>query len=230
MTKRSYIQSMVKAIEHCKETHPDITACILLSINREHNLEAAMETVALAKEFSNTVVGIDYSGNPLKGSFSELQPALEHARKEGLPITIHFAEVYNTIESLQILEFGPERLGHASCMNDTVKRKLYASRIPVEVCISSNLATGSVRSLEKHQFVDLKSHSHPLVICTDDKGIFGSGISKEYYSIASAFELDAISVFDMSFNSIDHIFGGRREKDRLKTLFATWKNNHISNM
>ena len=40
--------------------------------------ESAMETVSLAREYPTHVVGIDYSGNPSKGNFETLQPALEY--------------------------------------------------------------------------------------------------------------------------------------------------------
>lgn len=39
-----------------------------------------METVSIAKEFSSHVIGIDFSGNPTKGSFDKLLPALEYQK------------------------------------------------------------------------------------------------------------------------------------------------------
>jgi hypothetical protein len=37
-----------------------------------------METVSLAREFTSHVAGIDFSGNPTKGDFDKLLPALEY--------------------------------------------------------------------------------------------------------------------------------------------------------
>ncbi len=95
-----------------------ITARLLLSINRSQSADAARRTVDLAlalvgRPTNKYVVGVELSGNPHSGSFEAVLPELERARRGGLPVSVHAAEVVSHQETSSMLRFRPERLGHA---------------------------------------------------------------------------------------------------------------------
>lgn len=87
-----------------------LSAKLLLSINRSHSLNAAERVVNLVLQAqallpphpcAGLVIGLDVSGDPTKGSFVSLLPALQRARKAGIKITLHMGEVgYPTGRSL----------------------------------------------------------------------------------------------------------------------------------
>lgn len=72
----------------------DIKVRYLISINRQAGVEAATETINLIKEIKSTYVcGVELSGDPRFGSFSDYIDLFTHVRSNlGLKISLHCAE------------------------------------------------------------------------------------------------------------------------------------------
>jgi adenosine deaminase len=191
-----------------------------------------METVELAAQLQDRgVVGIDLSGNPSVGTWSTWVPALQRARELGLALTLHCGEVDNAEEVRQVhiatpnnlhclmsaclcrqvaamLAFRPERLGHAvtAAAEEGLMPALLTSRIPVELCLTSNVLSQSVSSYGAHHFADLWSAQHPVVLCTDDSGVFDTCLSREYAIAASAFKLTRHQLWCIAQSGFEHCF------------------------
>jgi adenosine deaminase len=155
MTRHSYVESVLAGIESvCGPGGGDgggvgITVRLLLSIDRRGDGAAAMETVLLAHDMRERgVVGIDLSGDPRVGNWETYLPALEEAKRLNLPITLHCGEIHNPAEVRAMLAFRPERLGHAvtAAADAGLLPELLAARIPVELCLTSNVMSETVHS------------------------------------------------------------------------------------
>ncbi|KAG8039258.1 hypothetical protein G9C98_003565 [Cotesia typhae] len=223
MTKNEYIDTIIKAIEHSKKTTPGITVKLLVSVNRKNGFKDAEENIKLAieyyKKYPECVVGIDLSGDPTQGD--ACLNLLKSARDFGLKIAAHCAEVPNEKEVMDILEFKPDRLGHCTNihpnLSGTLKlfNKLIESKIPVELCLTSNLKCETVPSLSEHQFSYLYQANHPLCLATDDKGVFNTTLSQEYKLAADTFNLTKEDLKKLVRSSVEFAFISQQEKEKL---------------
>lgn len=64
-------------------------------------------------------------------------------------------QVYNPKETAQILDLPADRLGHMCYLNNALEAELKASKIPLELCLSSNVLTESVTGFPDHHFLPL---------------------------------------------------------------------------
>ncbi|GMF11617.1 unnamed protein product [Phytophthora lilii] len=148
-SRQDYVDEVVSALEECRARRDlDIEVRLLLSINRNQPLHLAEDTVDMALERKNKrncpfIVGIDLSGNSEHpdSEFFRFEHVLKRARAGGLKLALHFAEHFDDDESNRILDFRPDRLGHACCLPEPLYTKMLALRIPVEVCLTSNVHT-----------------------------------------------------------------------------------------
>ncbi|XP_021934884.1 adenosine deaminase-like protein isoform X2 [Zootermopsis nevadensis] len=231
MSKAQYIQAMVDAIQGM--TDDQILVKLMVSIDRRQGKESASETVDAAvvayHQNPKIIVGLDLSGDPTKGLVSDYLPVLARGRNAGLKISIHCAEVPNSDEVEEILNFHPDRLGHCTCIHplhggsQELWIKLLHSHIPVELCLTSNVKCGTVENYKKHHFIHLFTAKHPIVLATDDKGVFATSLSEEYVLAANSYDLSKEQLWKMTMSSIDYTFASEEEKNRLKQMFMQIK-------
>jgi adenosine deaminase len=67
-----------------------------------------------------------------------------------------------------MLAFQPDRIGHMCFLDESLDLELSLSRVPVELCLSSNVITESMASYAMHHFAQLYKAGHPVVLCTDE--------------------------------------------------------------
>lgn len=165
MTKVSYLEAVTNVIQEPR--NDDMIVKLIVSIDRRNTLEEAQEVVDLALKFRNKgVVGIDLCGDVAQGVFEDLKPAFIRAQQEGFKITLHFNEIEeNVLEAPSLLSIKPDRLGHATLLDDYSRKTVYEQNIPVEICMTSNVLCNTVKTFEEHHLKDLLNDNHPFVLC-----------------------------------------------------------------
>ncbi|XP_071351862.1 N6-Methyl-AMP deaminase [Trachinotus anak] len=227
LTRKGYIETVIRAIQLCKNEGLDIDVRFLVAIDRRNGAEVAMETVALAEQFllssDGLVVGIDLSGDPTVGDGKSLLPALERAKNCGLKLSLHLSEVPSQLEESDLLlNLPPDRIGHGTFLHPEVGGsqnlvdKVLKNNIPLELCLTSNVKGQTVPCYSQHHFKYWYQLGHPSVICTDDKGVFSTALSQEYQLAASTFGLSREAVWKLSQQAIDCIFAPETVKQQLK--------------
>ncbi|XP_062061746.1 LOW QUALITY PROTEIN: adenosine deaminase-like protein [Lepus europaeus] len=227
MTKKSYVESILEGIKQSKQENLDIDVRYLIAIDRRGGPSVAKETVKLAEEFflstEDVVLGLDLSGDPTIGRAEDfLEPLLE-AKNAGLKLALHLSEIPNQGKETQmLLDLLPDRIGHGTFLNSSEGGSLdlvdfvRQHRIPLELCLTSNIKSQTVPSYDQHHFGFWYSIAHPSVICTDDKGVFATYLSQEYRLAAETFNLTQSRVWDLSYESINYIFASDSTRSELR--------------
>ncbi len=130
----------------------------------------------------------------LGGPESEELPAMfeavcRRARSAGLPVVPHAGEgagpksVWTALKQL-----GASRIGHGvrSVEDEALLHYLAAERIPLEVCLTSNLHLGIYPSYAAHPVKRLVAAGCAVTINSDDPALFGTSLSDEYFHACKA--------------------------------------------
>ncbi|XP_004927971.1 adenosine deaminase-like protein [Bombyx mori] len=237
ITKKQYIDSIIRAMEK-PSINLSIISKLIISINRASQLQEVEEIADIAIErhkiHPDTVVGIELSGNPAVGNFGDFIPALNRARQSGLKVTLHCGEVCNPEEVLEMLNFKPERIGHGVCIHpkyggtEETWIALCQSKIPVEVCLTSNVNTKITPDYESHHFKELIEAGLSVVLCTDDKGVFATSLSQEYRLCAESFALTRIQVAKLSLDAAQCIFSEANIRELIIGKILKFMNDYTS--
>jgi adenosine deaminase len=145
------IAAAVRGMDRAVLEYPQVRAGLIFCLDR--TFSPALNEIIAAKAIawrSRGVVGIDIAGPEFDGfRFSDYTDLYAECRRAGLGLTVHAGETGGPTEvrdALQALE--PDRIGHGvrSAEDPTVLGMLRERGTVLEVCPSSNLNTGVLRS------------------------------------------------------------------------------------
>jgi aminodeoxyfutalosine deaminase len=162
----------------------------ILDAIRHFGVEHARQVAELAAERVNDgVVAFGIGGDEERGPAAWFGEVFRFAKGAGLRLTAHAGETVGPESVWAALEIGAERIGHGirAVEDPALLRHLRDSGIPLEVCITSNVATGAVASLDTHPVRRLYDAGVPITLNTDDPAIFGTTLSGEYELAARHF-------------------------------------------
>lgn len=174
-------------------------------LGADHVMEIAKLT---ARYVDDGVVSFGVGGDEVRGPASEFREAYRYARDAGLRLTAHAGETAGPDSVRDALDIGAERIGHGiRAAEDTdLLRRLREERIPLEVCITSNVRTGAVASLEDHPVRRLVDAGVIVTLSTDDPGMFGSDLATEFRLAEQSFGLSPEQLGQIRQNAWDYRF------------------------
>ncbi|KAI8983321.1 Metallo-dependent hydrolase [Trametes punicea] len=181
MTRLQYIETVLDEVER----FPPERAALIVSLDRRMDRRTASECIECAvslRKAGRRVVGVDLCGDPKAGNMDEFAEHFRAAKAAGLGITLHIAEVPDcpAQETLQLLSFEPDRLGHATFLDEAAKKIVHTREMCIEICLSSNLLCKTVPTLDAHHIRYYIGHNHPIAVCTDDILPFRNSLLGEY--------------------------------------------------
>lgn len=108
------------------------------------------------------------------------------AAELGLHRVVHAGEAAGPHSIRGALDaLGAERIGHGTraVEDPELVRRLASERIPVEVCVTSNVCTGVVERLRAHAVRQLFDAGVCVTLASDDPSFFGANLVQEYSNL-----------------------------------------------
>lgn len=167
---------------------------LILCAMRNENPEKSLEIAELAVAFSERgVVGFDLAGDEHGYPPKKHIEAFQYIRNKNFNITIHAGEAFGVESIWQAIQIcGAQRIGHGVRLvedmtldgNKILKQGLLSHhvqdrRIPMEMCLTSNVGTGAVSSYATHPFPMFYKNNFRVFLCSDNRLISNTNLTKE---------------------------------------------------
>jgi len=196
---------------------------LIATVNRNDPVQESLPVIEAAIAGAGRhFVGIDIAGDENQGSLVRFAGVVRRARGAGLGITVHAGEVgpaANVRDAIRLL--GAHRIGHGIRVleDPEVVRLAREAGTVFEVCPSSNLCTGAVKSIEKHPIVEMGRAELAVTICTDDPATCSTTLSDEYALLANTFGLERSDFLELNLTALQGAFRPREERGQLAMMF-----------
>jgi adenosine deaminase len=185
------------------------------------NMNVSLEMAELAVDFrARGVVGFDLAGE--EGGFPPKKhvDAFHYIQRENFNITIHAGEGFGKESIWQAIQYcGAHRIGHGTRLiddiavadGDVVKlgdlaQYVLDKRIPLEICLLSNLHTGATPSLEQHPFRILYKEKFRVTLNTDNRLMSNTNMTREFEAAAQTFGLTLDDFEKITINAMKSAF------------------------
>jgi len=185
------------------------------------NMNVSLEMAELAVDFRERgVVGFDLAGE--EGGYPPKKhvDAFHYIQRENFNITVHAGEGFGKESIWQAIQYcGAHRIGHGTRLIDDIAvsegkviklgdlaQYVLDKRIPLEICLLSNVHTGATRSLEQHPFKVLYQKRFRVTLNTDNRLMSDTTMTKEFEAAAATFGLALEDFEKLTINAMKSAF------------------------
>jgi adenosine deaminase len=168
------------------------------------------------------VVGFDLAGGELGHPASRHVESFAYARSHDLAVTVHAGEGDGADSVRQAVHLcGANRIGHATRLFEDQSLAHYVNdrRIPLEICLTSNVQTRVVQSYEAHPLRSYYQHGQVVVLNTDNRLMSGVTLTDEYAHAALLLGFTFRELAQVARNGFESAFATWHER---RTMLATF--------
>jgi adenosine deaminase len=185
------------------------------------NMNVSLEMAELAVDFrARGVVGFDLAGE--EGGYPPKKhvDAFHYIQRENFNITVHAGEGFGKESIWQAIQYcGAHRIGHGTRLIDDIAVRdgraaklgdlaqyVLDKRIPLEICLLSNVHTGATPSLEEHPFKILYQEKFRVTLNTDNRLMSHTSMTREFEAAAQTFGLTLDDFEKITINAMKSAF------------------------
>ena len=195
------IEVMVTRIRQI-EVKDGITIRLLVDVSRSFGPVNAMNNLNRVLGVKHKeVIGIGLGGAELMGPAKDYAEVFKKAREAGLRCVSHSGEddgpwaIWDAVSLCKA-----ERIGHgtSAIQDPELMKYMKDNRIPIEICVTSNVFTGKyVRKEQNHPVRYYYDQGMMLSINTDDPEIFNVNLTYEYFKLYRFLDFSLDELIDL---------------------------------
>jgi adenosine deaminase len=191
------VDPVIAGLRDAGAKHGMSTGVIICGI-RSMDPKVSMTLAELAVAYKGQgVLAFDLAGQEKDYPAKAHRAAFELILKNNINSTVHAGEAFGPASIAQALHYcGAHRIGHGTRLGENQDLMNYVNdhRIPLEVCLSSNVQTRAVRSIKEHPFGDYFRQGLRVTINTDSRLVSATTVSQEIALAARAFRLSPYEI------------------------------------
>jgi adenosine deaminase len=233
LTPEAVVQAALDGLQRGEEKYGVRWGLIICAMR---NKTDSLEWAEMAIDFRHRgVVGFDLAGEEAGYPPKKHAEAFQAIQAANFYSTLHAGEAFGIASIWQALQIcGAHRLGHATRLTDgmtivdgkivnmgSLAQYILDRRIPLEMCLSSNVHTGAVRSMAEHPFKLYFDRGFRVTLNTDDRLMSDTSMTKEFGIAVDQFGLDLADLEKITINSIKSAF--LHFDDRLRLIYQVIK-------
>lgn len=200
---------------------------LILCAMRNENPALSLEIAELSVAFSDRgVVGFDLAGDECGHPAKKHLEAFNYIRNKNFNITIHAGEAFGLESIWQAIQIcHADRIGHGTRIIEdmtiengeilkmgSLANYIEDKRIPLEMCLSSNVGTGAVSSYEEHPFPLLFRNHFRVFLCSDNRLMSDTNLTKEMSIAVKEYGFDIRDLEKITINAMKSAFIHHNQK------------------
>lgn len=215
MTAAEVVESALDGLRRAEAEYEISTALILCAL-RSLPVQTSIEMAELAVACRDRgVVAFDLAGAEHGHPPIEHQSAFNVAADANLPITIHAGEGHGPASIHQAVHYcHARRIGHGTRLWEDRELLGYVNdfRIPLEICLTSNVQTRAAGSLDEHPLRMFYDQGLVVSLNTDNRLISGTTMTDEYQRAHEALGFNWTELCDLAVLGFESAFLPYSEK------------------
>jgi adenosine deaminase len=227
LTHEQVVMAVLKGLERGRRDFGVPSGLILCAMR---NMKVSLELAELAVDFRDRgVVGFDLAGE--EGGYPPKKhiDAFHYIQRQNFNITVHAGEGFGKESIWQAIQYcGAHRIGHGTRLVEDMAvvggravklgelaQYVLDKRIPLEICLISNVHTGAVPSLAEHPFRIFFNEKFRVTLNTDNRLMSDTNLVKEFQAATDTFGLGLDDLEKLTINAMKSAFIPYNERCRL---------------
>jgi len=218
LTHQQVMSAVLKGLERGRKDFGVPSGLIVCAMR---NMDVSLEMAELAVDFRERgVVGFDLAGEEGGHPPKKHVDAFHYIQRQNFNITIHAGEGYGKESIWQAIQYcGAHRIGHGTRLIDDIAvvdgkavklgdlaQYVLDKRIPLEICLISNVHTGATPSVAEHPFKIFHQEKFRVTLNTDNRLMSNTTMTREFEVAAETFGLTLDDFEKITINAMKSAF------------------------